>query len=34
MAKEKLTAEQRAVLAEVRRELRAVIEFLQGKLER
>jgi hypothetical protein len=29
-----LTPEQRAGLAEVRRELRAVIELLQSKLER
>lgn len=34
MAKKKLTPEQRAALAEVRQELRAVIELLQGKLER
>ena len=34
MAKKKLTAEQRAALVEVRRELRAVIELLQSKLER
>lgn len=34
MAKKRLTAEQRAALAEVRRELRAVIELLQSKLER
>lgn len=34
MAKKKLTPEERATLAEVRRELRAVIDLLQSKLER
>jgi DNA-binding MarR family transcriptional regulator len=32
MAKKKLTPEQREALADVRRELRAVIELLQRKL--
>jgi hypothetical protein len=34
MAEKKLTPEQRAGLVEVRRELRALIELLQSKLER
>ena len=34
MAKKKLTPEQRAVLEDARRELRAVIELLQRKLDR
>lgn len=34
MTKKKLTPEERATLAEVRRELRAVIDLLQSKLER
>jgi hypothetical protein len=34
MAKKKISPETRAALVEVRREVRALIELLQGKLKR